>query len=148
MTCPATTRLNHRHARRAKGLSTFPCDVEFAVEEGDCPKTKTYIVRQLVKEILVSPEAVFINFMTGSTYVGRILEGEFSGFKKEKGAAKGMEDAGGGSITKSTPEQVHAALDLALALSRRKTFSFSFGPIGVGTASMTSSRCLSIFSQA
>lgn len=31
--------------------------------------------------------------------------------------AKGIEDAGGGSITKSTPEQVKAALDLALELA-------------------------------
>lgn len=31
--------------------------------------------------------------------------------------AQGTEDAGGGSITKSSPEQVHAALDLALALA-------------------------------
>jgi len=66
-------------------------------DKGDCPKTKVYLVRQLVKNIQVSPEAVFINFAVGSFYVhsfllrqglqGHDLTGKNSGVENKKGVS-------------------------------------------------------------
>ena len=59
-----------------KDYRLFLATLREILRASDCPKTKTFIARQLIKNIQVTPEAVFVNFMTGTSYVQQFLRRE------------------------------------------------------------------------
>ena len=86
-----------------KDYKLFLASLREILKESDCPKTRTYIVRQLVKSVQVSPEAVFINFMTGTSYVRQFLERESGQARDSKSDFSDAENKKGANDSLASP---------------------------------------------
>lgn len=54
----------------------FLATLRALLKGSDCPRTKTFVLRKLLKNVVVTPEAVLVNFLTGTNYIQRFLAQE------------------------------------------------------------------------